>query len=66
MISLTRLNAQPILLNPLQFEHIDQVPDTQVTMMNGHRYFVVETPQQIQALIGDWLRGNLRALMEGE
>ncbi|MFW5830336.1 MAG: flagellar FlbD family protein [Planctomycetota bacterium] len=58
MIALTLLNGERLLLNPVQFERIDAVPDTQVTMMNGHRYFVQEQPDAICEAVQDWLRGS--------
>jgi flagellar protein FlbD len=47
MIQLTRINHSSLLLNSDLIEHLQATPDTLVTLVNGHSYLVLETPQEI-------------------
>lgn len=49
MITLTKLNGQPFLLNIFMFERIEFLPDSTITLSNGHKYVVKETKQEIEA-----------------
>jgi flagellar protein FlbD len=64
MIHLTRLNGGEFWLNPFQFEQIDAVPDTRITMMNGHHYFVAESPEVISEAIATWMGGSRQHVVE--
>ena len=61
MIVLTRLNGEELMLNAFQIETVDQVPDTQVSMANGRKFFVQETPDDIR----DRMRVFLRSVITG-
>lgn len=47
MIILTKLNGEYITVNDRQIEHIDQIPESKITMMNGRYHIVRESPQEI-------------------
>ena len=47
MIELTRLNGSVFILNGALIETIEANPDTVVTLVNGHRYVVRESPEEI-------------------
>ncbi len=47
MIELTRLGGGVFCLNPDQIETVEATPDTVVTLTNGHRYIVRETPAEV-------------------
>jgi flagellar protein FlbD len=56
MITLTRLNGEPLLLNAFQVEGVEANPDTRVTMMNGRQVYVRETPAAVQEAMRAWFR----------
>lgn len=47
MISLSKMNQHTIVINADQIEVIEQTPDTVITLMNGHKYIVTETTEEI-------------------
>ncbi len=47
MILLTKRNQEPILLNHLQIECIECIPETKITMMNHDYYLVCENADEI-------------------
>jgi flagellar protein FlbD len=47
MIRLTRINHQEIVLNSDLIEHMEASPDTVLTLTNGQKMMVLETPQEI-------------------
>jgi flagellar protein FlbD len=47
MILLTRLNRAPLVLNSDLIEHIEAAPDTVVSLLNGQKLLVLETPEEI-------------------
>jgi flagellar protein FlbD len=42
MIILTRLNSEPLALDPDLIERLDATPDTVVTMVDGSKHLVTE------------------------
>jgi flagellar protein FlbD len=72
MIAVTRLDGAHIVLNDEQIESIEQTPDTLVSLMNGHKLLVRDTPADlVQRVIafkqaisaGTQPRGASRALV---
>lgn len=59
MIILTRLNGSRMCLNAFLIEHLEETPDTVVTLTNGHRFVVVESVDEIIDLGINYL-GRLR------
>jgi flagellar protein FlbD len=47
MILLTRLNGAPFAVNADLIERVEQTPDTVVTMVDGRKHVVTETPNQV-------------------
>lgn len=47
MISLTRLNQAPLILNPDLIEHIETTPDTVIWMTTGQSIMVRETAEEV-------------------
>jgi flagellar protein FlbD len=61
MISLTRLSGSVFLLNADLIERVDSTPDTVITLVDGKKYVVAETVQQIlDAVLA--FRGEIVAL----
>jgi flagellar protein FlbD len=51
MISLTRLNGTSLWLNPLLIELVEATPDSVITLTNGHKYLIRESPSDISKLV---------------
>jgi flagellar protein FlbD len=47
MILLTRLNGAPFAVNADLIERVEQTPDTVVTMVDGRKHVVTESPNQV-------------------
>ena len=54
MIRLTKLNREPFLLNHMQIETIELIPETKIIMMNHDYDIVRETPERVVALIEEY------------
>lgn len=55
MISVERLNGSALWLNPLMIEIIESTPDTIVTLNNGHKYVLRDTPEGIREKVVEFL-----------
>lgn len=42
MIELTKINGDPMLVNPDQIEYIEIIPESKIVMMNGRFHIVSE------------------------
>lgn len=51
MISLTRLNKEPLIVNSDLIEFIENAPDTVLTLVTGEKLVVLETPEEILEMI---------------
>lgn len=47
MIQVTGMNHESFTLNAEHIEKIEQVPESLITLVNGKRYIVIETPEEI-------------------
>lgn len=47
MIILRRLNDEEFTLNSDLIEFIDETPDTIITLVNGHKYVVLESSEEV-------------------
>jgi flagellar protein FlbD len=47
MIQLKRINHVPVVLNSDLIEHIETTPDTVVSLTNGHKILVLDSPDEI-------------------
>jgi flagellar protein FlbD len=55
MVTLTRLNGTTICVNAFLIEHIEETPDTIITLTNGHHFLVRESREQIVAAAVEFL-----------
>lgn len=47
MIQLTRINHVPIVVNSELIEHIETTPDTVISLTNGQKFVVLESPSDV-------------------
>ncbi len=47
MISVTRLNDQPLVLNAELIKTVESTPDTLITLINGDRILVTESLEEV-------------------
>lgn len=51
MIELTKMNNEKFYINPNLVEIIENTPDTLITTLNGRKYYVLETAQEVSRKI---------------
>lgn len=56
MIRLSRLKGEPLVLNSALIEHIEQTPDTVITLTTGQKVMVQESPSEIVARVIEFQR----------
>ena len=56
MISLTRINRHPIVINSDLIEHIETTPDTVISLTNGQKLVVLESVEMILRRVIDFRR----------
>lgn len=56
MIELTKLNGEPILVNAMQIEYVESIPESKVIMMNGKFHIVLEEPEEIKRRVIEFIR----------
>ena len=56
MIKLTGLNNEEFILNAEVIEKIETMPETLITLTNGKRYIVLESPELVIKEILDYKR----------
>jgi flagellar protein FlbD len=56
VIALKRINGSDIWLNPMLIESVERTPDSIVTLTNGHKYVIRESPEEIITKIQDFMR----------
>ena len=56
MIELTKLNHEKYYMNPNQIEVIEVTPDTLITMMNGKKYYAMESVEEVTKRIEAYYR----------
>ena len=54
MIVLTRRNHEKFLVNHLQIEYIESIPESKIVMMNRDFYLVRETAEEIIQKIAEY------------
>ncbi|MFL0251626.1 flagellar FlbD family protein [Clostridium neuense] len=47
MIKLNGMNGKSFVINDSQIEKIDEVPETVITLVNGNKYIVQETVDEV-------------------
>jgi flagellar protein FlbD len=70
MIKVTDLHGVEYSLNAEQIEKVEQNPDTQIMLLNGHRYYVRESIDEILARVvqyrADCNAARLVSIAEGQ
>ena len=56
MISLRRLNNEPIMVNPDLIETLEATPDTVVTLTNGNKLLVRDSMDEVRQKIVEFKR----------
>ncbi|MCY0887214.1 MAG: flagellar FlbD family protein [Alicyclobacillaceae bacterium] len=56
MIALKRINGSDIWLNPMLIESVERTPDSIVTLTNGHKYVIRESPEEIITKVQDFMK----------
>jgi flagellar protein FlbD len=59
VIAVTRLDGAPMLLNADVVEWIEQTPDTLVGLLNGDRFLVRESPDELVRRIVEFKRSAM-------
>ena len=54
MIRLTRINNVPLVLNSDLIEHVEVTPDTIISLTNGQKFVVRESPEEVIARVIDF------------
>lgn len=62
MIRLTRLNQTPVVLNADLIEHIEETPDTVISLTSGPKFVVQESVEEVIARIVEYRRLTWREL----
>lgn len=62
MIHLTRINRAPLVLNSDLIEYIEKTPDTVVSLTNGVKLLVRESPDEIVEKVIEYRHSLLRGL----
>jgi flagellar protein FlbD len=58
MIHLTRINRVPVVLNSDLIEHIEATPDTVISLINGQKIRVLESPETIVERVIEFRRAS--------
>ena len=56
MISLTRLNGKPLVVNAELIRYIESTPDTMITLINGDHLIVLESLENVVELATEYCR----------
>ena len=56
MIQLTRINRVALVVNSDLIEHIETTPDTVVSLVNGQKFVVLETADEIIGRVVEFRR----------
>ena len=63
MISLTRINGTMIVINAEIIEFVEANPDTIVSLMNGHKYLVKDSVDDVVKKVRDYKHSVLRSML---
>lgn len=58
MIELTKLNGETILINALQIEMVESIPESKITMMNGIFHIVTEDKDEVRRKTMEFMRAS--------
>jgi len=62
LITVTRLNGKPFVINAEVIRTVDENPDTTIILMNGDHFIVKESMQRVVELVVEYGR-SLRRLI---
>jgi flagellar protein FlbD len=60
MIRLTRINHAPFILNADMIEHVEITPDTVIAMVNGQKFMVSESADEVIQRVIEFRRAIAR------
>jgi flagellar protein FlbD len=60
MIHLTKLNGTDCVLNADLIESLESTPDTMVTLTTGHKFNVLERPEEVVSRVVEYRRNILK------
>jgi len=63
VIPLTRLNSQPVTINSDLIKFIESNPDTVITLINGEKMLVHETPDEVLTRVIKFRRDVINGLL---
>jgi flagellar protein FlbD len=63
MISVSRLNGAPFVLNAEIIQEIEATPDTVITLLSGKKLLVQEPVEQVLAAVIEYKRAVMRGVM---
>jgi flagellar protein FlbD len=61
MIRLTRINHVPLVLNADLIEHVETTPDTLISMINGQKFVVLESTDDVIRKVIEFRREILKS-----
>jgi flagellar protein FlbD len=56
MVSFTRLNGKPIIVNVLLIETVEETPDTMITLTTGKKITVLEKADVVISLVEHYMQ----------
>lgn len=56
MVSFTRLNGKPIIVNVLLIETVEETPDTMITLTTGKKITVLEKANVVISLVEHYMQ----------
>jgi flagellar protein FlbD len=56
LIRLTRINHVPLVVNADLIEHVETTPDTVISLTNGQKFMVLESPEEVISRVIDFRR----------
>ncbi|WP_234119852.1 flagellar FlbD family protein [Clostridium hydrogenum] len=62
MVKLIGMNGKEVFLNDSQIEKIEEVPETVITLMNGNKYIVEESVDEVISKIVEFKRSILKGI----
>lgn len=65
MVELTKLNGETIMINALQIEYVELIPESKIIMMNGKFHIVSEDKDEVKRKVLEFLRSFQKG-KEGE
>lgn len=64
MITLTRLNEEPFVLNAELIKTVEESPNTVITLTTGNKYIVKESAEEVVEAVVEYKKTIFRNFME--